>query len=150
MIAHRIKEIPEFEIFSLETSSKVRLPLFLSRISAGFPSPAEDYVELSLDLNEHLIKHKKATYCLRVNGNSMEDANINNGDIIIIDRALDVKNNDIIVCQLDSGFTVKRYHKENDCIILTPANNKYNPIKITKDQQFEIFGKVTYIIHKPK
>lgn len=149
MQVHKITETTNLEFFSAEISSVVKLPLFQSPVSAGFPSPADDYVELSLDLNQYLIKHPAATFYVKVKGNSMKDANLNNGDILIVDRSLEPKNSNIVVCQIDNDFTVKRFYKENDSIVLTPANNQYNPIRISKDQQFEIFGVVTFIIHKP-
>lgn len=148
MLLHKISESNNLEFFSSETMSALKLPLFSSRVSAGFPSPAEDYIELKLDLNEHLIKHPHATFYVRVRGNSMKDANINNGDILIVDRSIEPNNGTIIVCSIDSEFTVKRFYKESDHIILTPANNEYKPIKISGDIQFDIFGVVTYIIHK--
>ncbi len=144
----KLTETENLEFFSAETSSAVKLPLYLSPVSAGFPSPAEDYVEISLDLNEHLIKHPAATFYVKVKGSSMKDANLNDGDILIVDRSLEPKNSNIVVCHIDGGFTVKRFYKENDSVVLFPANNKFNPIKISKDQQFEIFGVVTYTIHK--
>ena len=144
----KLAETENLEFFSADTTSAVKLPLYLSRVSAGFPSPAEDYIERFLDLNEHLIKHPAATFYVKVQGDSMKDANLNEGDLLIVDRSLEPKNNNIIVCHLDGGFTVKRFFKENDTIVLYPANNKFNPIKISKDQQFEIFGVVTYTIHK--
>jgi len=145
----KLTETTNLEFFSADTTSAVKLDLYLSPVSAGFPSPADDYVELSLDLNEYLIKHPAATFYVKVKGNSMKDANLNNGDILIVDRSLEPKNSNIVVCQIDTEFTVKRFYKENDSVVLTPANNQYNPIRISKDQQFEIFGVVTYIIHKP-
>ncbi len=144
----KLKKTTNFEFYSAETSSAIKLPLFLSPVSAGFPSPAEDYIERSLDLNQHLIKHPAATFYVKVQGDSMKDANLNDGDILIVDRSLEPKNNNIVVCNIDGEFTVKRFYKKNDYVVLTPANSKYNPIKISKDQQFEIFGVVTYTIHK--
>lgn len=148
MKVHRKIKTTKPEFFSADTSSSVKLPLFLSPVSAGFPSPAEDYIERSLDLNQHLIKHPAATFYVKVQGDSMKDANLNDGDILIVDRSLEPKNNNIVVCIIDGNFTVKRIYKKNDSVVLTPANSKYSSIKISNDQQFEIVGVVTYTIHK--
>ena len=148
MKLHKISDAENLEIFSAEMTTSLKLPLYLSQVAAGFPSPADDYIELQLDLNEHLIKHPSATFYVRVKGTSMKDASINEGDILIVDRALEPANGAIIVCSINGEFTVKTYYKEPDHILLTPANNEYKPMIITDEIQFEIFGVVTYIIHK--
>jgi DNA polymerase V len=135
------------KIFGLSELKKLKLPLFDSKISAGFPSPADDYIEKKLDLNEHLIKHPAATFFVRVSGDSMSDASIKSGDILIVDRALLPKNNSIIIAILDGEFTVKRIKIKNNEYYLEPANKKYSSIKITEDMDFESWGVVTYAIH---
>ncbi len=146
----KIYSKPELEFYSAETVTELSLPLFDSKISAGFPSPAEDYIELKLDLNEHLIKHPTSTFFVRVTGHSMKEAGIHDGDMLIVDRALDPKNNDIAVCVIDGEFTVKRIRKIRNEILLVPANADYQTIKVSERNEFQIWGIVAFIIHKPK
>lgn len=132
--------------FSVSNSSKTEIPLAESSISAGFPSPAEDFIDKSIDLNKIFIKNKDATFYARVKGDSMIDAGLNDGDLIIIDKSIDPQNNKIAVCFIDGEFTVKRIKIEKDCIWLVAANEKYKPIKVTKDNEFLIWGIVTTIL----
>jgi len=127
-----------------------KTPLFFSPVQAGFPSPAQDFVERQLDLNEYLIHHPAATFFVRVAGDSMQDANMNPGDILIVDRSLEPSNGTIILAILDGDFTVKRYTKTHGQIILTPENIKYKPIYIKEESSFEVWGVVTHIIHEAK
>lgn len=139
----------KLEFFSLNQSSELSLPLFNSRVSAGFPSPADDYVDVKLDLNQHLIQHPSATFYVKVHGESMRDAGIFDGDLLIVDRALTPKNNAVVVCILNGDFTVKRIKfGEDKRIFLMPANETFSPIEVTANQDFEIWGVVSYIIHK--
>ncbi len=138
----------QLELFRADTSLRLPLPLAVSRLSCGFPSPAEDYLENFIDLNRTLIKDKEATFYGRVRGNSMEDANIHEGDVLVIDRSLQAQNNSIVLCALNGEFTVKRLIKRNGGITLYPANPKYQPIPITPEMDFSVWGVVTYIIHK--
>jgi len=117
-------------------------------ISAGFPSPAEDFKQQRLSLDEVLIKNKEATFFARVSGQSMINAGLNDNDLLIIDRSLEPEHNKIAVCFLDGEFTVKRLRVENDGVWLQPENDNYNPIKITQDNQFVIWGIVTNVIKK--
>ncbi|MFQ5787467.1 MAG: LexA family protein [Thermodesulfobacteriota bacterium] len=137
------------EIFKLEPKTELRLPLFISRMPAGFPSPASDYVEQKLDLNEYLIKHPAATYFVRVEGDSMINAGIFENDVLIVDRALEARNNDVVVAVLNGELTVKRIHYKNDRAFLIADNPDYNPMEITPEMDFNIWGVVTYVIHKP-
>jgi DNA polymerase V len=139
-----------FSIKKIAPSGSMELPLYSSGISAGFPSPADDYVEMKLDLNKHLVDHPSATYYVRVAGNSMLNAGICNGDMLVVDRAIEPKNNDVAVCVVDGEFTVKRISKINECIYLIPENPDYKPIRITEGNNFEVWGVVQYIIHKPR
>ena len=123
-----------------------RLPLFLSPVRAGFPSPADDFIDLPLDLNEHLIQHPAATFCVRAQGDSMINAGIFPGSILIVDRSLEAHQNSIIVAVLDGDFTVKRYRKLADRIILVAENPKYRPIEIRPEQDFEVWGVVVHAI----
>ncbi len=122
----------------------------LSDVKAGFPSPADDVRE-SLDLIKLLVKHKASTFFFRVNGVSMVDAAMNEGDIIIVDRAIDPYNNCKAVCYIDGEYTVKRVEIYDKGVRLMPANENntaYQPIEITAENDFTIWGVVTYIIKK--
>src|ERR1039457_1869425 len=118
------------EIFKADISTKQPLPLYLSRIKAGFPSPAEDYLDKRLDLNEHLIKHPASTFFVKVKGDSMIGAGINSGDILIVDRSLEPKDKRIVVAVVNGDFTVKRISKKGDKVSLLAENDKYSPIEI--------------------
>lgn len=122
-------------------------PLYASAVSAGFPSPADDYVETALDLNEHLIKHPSATFFVRVSGESMINAGIYDQDVLIVDRSLSPKQSDIVIAVLDGELTVKRLHLEKESVTLLPENPDYPPIPITKSMSFTIWGVVTTVIH---
>ena len=121
-------------------------PFVAGGIAAGFPSPADDFSELKISLDQTLVKHKEATFYARVNGNSMIDAGISDGDLLVIDRSLEPANNKIAVCYLDGAFTVKRIVKKKDALYLMPENNHFEPIKITEDNELIIWGIVTYVI----
>lgn len=126
----------------------MKLSFFLTPVQAGFPSPADDYVEKSLDLNELLIEHPAATFFVRVEGNSMIDAQIHSGDVLIIDRSLRAKSGSIIIAVLNGDFTVKRLILKKEKTFLVAENPKYPPIEILEENDFQIWGVVTYVIHK--
>lgn len=128
--------------------NELKIPMAGSHISAGFPSPADDFLENRLDLSELLIKHPDATFYARVSGQSMEDEGIYDGDILIIDKSLNPKSGDIAVCYLDGEFTVKKIQIKNEECWLIPANPNYKPIRVTKDNDFVIWGIVTYTVKK--
>lgn len=138
------------KIFAYEHRKDIELPLVLCKVPAGFPSPAEDYIDQKLDLNEYLIKHPAATFFVRVEGESMVDAGIHNGDILIVDRSLEPGDNKIAVVILNGEFTVKRIKKKKEKIYLLPENSDFKPIEITPEMNFEVWGIVTFVIHKPK
>ena len=115
-------------------------------ICAGFPSPAQDYVEGGIDLNRELVKNPAATFFGRVSGDSMTGAGIEDGDLIVIDKSLEASEGDIAVCFLDGEFTLKRIHIDRDVLWLMPENPKYKKIKVTADQNFKVWGVVTYSI----
>ncbi len=144
-----IKETEKFQFFSSDVDEESEIPFFASSVSAGFPSPADDYTELSLDLNKHLIKHPSATFYARVKGDSMINAGINDGDLLVVDRALEIYDNCIAVCIIDGEFTVKRLKKQKEKILLIPENEKYKPIEVSEFNDFEVWGIVAYVIHKP-
>ncbi len=124
------------------------IPLLQARISAGFPSSAENYLEKSLDLNELLIKHPAATFFVRVKGESMINAGIHSQDILIVDRALSVLHNKIVVARVQDELTVKRISMDGNRLFLVPENEAYKPIEVTAETDFEIWGVVTYVIHQ--
>lgn len=135
------------EMYRLKPEAKLKLPLFLVRTPAGYPSPADDYIEECIDLNKKLIRHPEATYFVRVIGDSMIEARINEGDYLVVDRAVEAKNNDIILAVLNGEITVKRYVVRASRCYLIAANPKYPPFEIPPEADFEIWGKVTYIFH---
>ena len=128
--------------------SDVNIGLGISFISAGFPSPVEDFTELSISLDKHLIQNPAATFMAYANGNSMVGAGIHHGDILIIDRSLNARDGDIIIAILLGGFTVKQLSIVKDTFFLIPKNPQYSPMKISNDIDFEIWGVVTYSIRK--
>jgi len=119
----------------------------MNTIKAGFPSPATDYIESDLDFNKYLVHNKAATYAVRAQGDSMINAGILPGDIMIIDRSITPKSNDIIIASLDKEFTVKRFIKKGNDFFLYPENPNYPIIDITTSDDFIIWGVVTFTIH---
>ena len=142
----RIHTSPSIDFYSSDTTSVLQLPIVKEGISAGFPSPAEDFLDSSIDLNKELIKNPSSTFYGRVKGNSMQDAGVVNGDLLIIDRSIRPANGKIAVCYLDGEFTIKRIKIEDNCIWLVPANSDFNPIKVTADNEFLIWGIVLHVI----
>lgn len=125
----------------------LEIPFFCDLIKAGFPSPADDYSDSSLDFNEYLIKNKAATFIVRVQGDSMIGAGINSGDLLVVDRSLKPSNNSVIVAIVSGEFTVKRLVKELGKYYLTPENPDYPVVEITEDMDFQVWGVVSYAIH---
>lgn len=136
------------KIYTPDQSTEISLPLYMTSIEAGFPSPADDYIEGKLDLNEHLIKHPAATFFVRVSGESMINAGIFPGDILIVDRSLEAVDKKIVIAVLDGELTVKRLRIRSGRPSLEPENDRYAPIEIKPDMAFEIWGVVTNVIHK--
>ena len=134
------------EFFKIESSSELKIPFIGSPIVAGFPSPAADYIDVAVDLNKELIKNPASTFFGKVKGLSMKDAEINNDDIIIVDKSLEPRNNDLAVCFLDGEFTLKRIQIKKNEVILLPANPEFKPIRVTEENDFLIWGIVTYVI----
>ena len=126
----------------------MRCPLYVSRVKADFPSPADDFIETRLSLDEALITHPVATFFLRVDGDSMQDAGILHGDMLIVDRAVRAEDNHIVVAVLDGEFTVKRLRKSAGRIYLIPANGEYQPIEVTEEMDCAVWGVVRYAIHE--
>ena len=117
-------------------------------ISAGFPSPADDFKEVRISLDKELVKNKEATFYARVSGESMIEAGLDDGDLLVIDRSLSPESGKIAVCLVDREFTVKRIKKEKNKIYLIPENKKYKPIELKEDNELIIWGIVEYVIKK--
>lgn len=135
-------------IHTVDLSSSMPLPYADGGIRAGFPSPAQDYMEQAIDLNKEIVKHPASTFYGRVTGDSMRDEGIEEGDILVIDKSLELMDDDLAVCFLDGEFTVKRVRLEPNAVWLVPSNTSYPLIKVTKDNEFIIWGIVTYTIKK--
>lgn len=133
-------------IYSALTETALNLTMVTEGISAGFPSPALDFVDLTIDLNKHLIKHPSATFYGRVKGQSLKNAGINDGDLLVIDRSLEPANGKIAVCYIDGDFTAKRIKVTKNELWLMPENDDYQPIKIEKENDFLVWGVVTFVI----
>ena len=138
----------KLEFFKPSVKSKIELPLVEATISAGFPSPADDYSEARLDLNKELITNESATFYARVRGDSMTLAGISDGDLLIIDKSKTPVNGSVVVCLIDGEFTVKRLQKKANQFYLMPENDNYQPIKIKPENDVTIWGVVTYTIKK--
>lgn len=136
------------EIHKIDVSSILPLQYADEGIRAGFPSPAQDYMEQAIDLNKELIRHPASTFYGRVVGNSMSGEGIDEGDILVIDKSLELMDGDLAICFVNGEFTVKRVKLEKDFAWLVPSNPDYEPIKVTKDDEFTIWGIVTYTVKK--
>ena len=117
-------------------------------ISAGFPSPASDFEESRISIEKVVVKNKEATFYAKVSGESMKDAGLDDGDILVIDRSEELKSNKIAVCYLNGEFTVKKVKIEKDHVYLIPENKRYDPIKVTEENEFIVWGVVTYVVKK--
>lgn len=144
----RVPESLVDEVMGYVESKGYKLPLYACKVQAGFPSPADDYMEGKLDLNSHLVKHPTATFFVRVTGESMLGAGIHPGDILVVDRSLEAKNGRIVIAALDGELTVKRLNKSSEGTSLMPENDNFNPIEITDQNDVVIWGVVTNVIHK--
>ena len=133
---------------SARVRTTVLLPLYLSRVAAGFPSPADDYLDGVLDLNEHLIAHPAATYFARAEGDSMIDLGIFTGDLLIIDRAVQAVDGDVVVVAIDGELTIKLLDLAHSRLL--PANKLYQPIEISPESQVDIEGVVIHAVHHVK
>lgn len=140
----------ELIIYKIDLSTPLPLPYADEGIRAGFPSPAQDYLQQAIDLNKEIVRHPASTFYGRVVGDSMKDEGIEEGDILVIDKSLELQDDDLAVCFIDGEFTVKRVHLEEDFAWLVPANPNYPRIKVTKDNDFTVWGIVTYTIKKTR
>ena len=136
----------KLKIYKADTTSDLTIPLVSDSIRAGFPSPAEDYMEGIIDLNRELIQNPATTFLARVTGSSMREESIDEGDILVVDKSLAFMNHDLAVCYLNGEFTLKRVRQETDAFYLVPANPEYKEIKVTEGNDFIIWGIVTYVI----
>lgn len=138
----------------IETDERqpLRLPLFLAGVQAGFPSPADDFIDKRLDLNEHLIQHPAATFFVRAVGESMLGAGIHDGDLLIVDRAVEAQSGKIVIASVNGELTVKRLERKGQRLLLVPANPDYPPLDVSDSldsgEGFEVWGVVTCVIHK--
>ena len=142
-----VDDVLAFVESSVESSS-YQLPLYACAVQAGFPSPADDHMEGKLDLNKHLIKHPTATFFVKAAGESMINAGIYPGDILVVDRSLEARHGKIIIAAVDGELTVKRLHRNNREMYLMPENDAFQPIKIEEGNHVVIWGVVTNVVHE--
>lgn len=135
------------EVFKPALAEKQNAPLFESGVSAGFPSPAEDYIDKKLDLNEYLVLNPASTFFVRVEGDSMLGAGIHSGDILIVDRSVKVVDRKVIIAILNGELTVKRIRIVDGNVSLVPENENYSIIEIDENIEFEVWGVVTSVVH---
>lgn len=126
----------------------INLPLFGHKVPAGFPSPADDYVEGRLSLDEHLVRHKESTFFVRAKGNSMVGAGIFDNDLLVVDKSLDASSGDIVIAVIDGELTVKRLIKRDGKVILKPENARYKEIELQDGQELQVWGVVTSTVKK--
>ena len=143
-----LKNTDTLEFFAIDEQSLSSIPLFSDSVQAGFPSPAEDHMDMDLNLNDYLVHNPSATFCVKAIGESMKDAGIKSGDIMIVDKSLEPRNRSIVPAVIDGEFTVKRVNLNDNELYLIPENSNFSPIKITQEMDFQVWGVVTYVIHK--
>jgi len=143
-----INKDQKLTFFNPNFDSKIKIPFMKGGVSAGFPSPAADFMENNIDLNKELSENPLATFYIKVKGNSMINAGINDKDVLVVDRSIEPRNNAIAICFIDGEFTVKRIQVAQDCLYWRPENPNYQPIKVTEENQLIIWGMVTYVIKK--
>ena len=139
---------PKIRFLKPEKNNELGQWLIGQGISAGFPSPADDFKEARISLDKELVKNKEATFYARVSGESMVGAGLDDGDLLVIDRSLSPENGKIAVCLVDGEFTVKRIKKEKNKLYLMPENKKYKPIELKEENELIIWGVVEYVIKK--
>lgn len=135
------------QIWKADNLSKLELPLANATVQAGFPSPAHDFSETSLDLNSYVVRHPNATFFVRVQGESMREAGIFDGDILVVDKAIEPHDGSIVIACLEDEFTVKRFQRKDGRCALLAENPDFAPIIINGDMTLQIFGVVTHCIH---
>jgi len=144
----KIHDTKNITFYTPDTSETIKRPIVNEDIAAGFPSPAEDFKEVRISLDKELIQNENATFYARVRGNSMIDANIEDGDLLVIDRSIETRNGKIAVCMIDGEFTIKRLKVEKEQVFLMPENKNFKPIKVTEENELIVWGIVTYVIKK--
>lgn len=144
----KIHDTKNITFYIPDTSETIKRPIVNEDIAAGFPSPADDFKEVRISLDKEFIKNKNATFYARVRGNSMIDANIEDGDLLVIDRSIETRNGKIAVCMIDGEFTIKRLKVSKNGVYLMPENNNYKPIKVAEESELIIWGIVTYVVKK--
>ena len=142
---HKYKKL---DLFTIIKKRQISTPVYLDKVSAGFPSPATDYMENKLDLNEHLIKHPAATFIVKASGASMIQAGVYSGDLLIVDRSITPRNNDIVIASIFGDLTVKKIRKKEKSLFLISANEEYPSIEVKEEMECFIWGVVTYTIHE--
>ncbi len=143
-----MSRITEVMAFLAHDSQATELPLYSSTVRAGFPSPADDYIECKLDLNTHLIKHPAATFFVKASGDSMKNVGIQSGDMLIVDRSLEATHGKIVIAAINGELTVKRISRQHGQVKFLAENKYYAPIDITEEQDVVIWGVVTHVIHQ--
>ncbi len=135
-------------VMNFINNSNISLPLYSSKVPAGFPSPADDHMEGKLDLNTHLVKHPTATFFVKASGDSMLGAGIHDGDILVVDRSLEPRKGKVVIAAVDGQLTVKRLQKKGSKTFLVPENKKFRSIELNENTDVKIWGVVTNVIHK--
>ncbi len=137
-------------IHPVEIGKRQAIPLAEQSVKAGFPSPAQDYMEGEIDLNDVLIRHKEATFYVRISGDSMMDAGIQDGDLAVVDRQLEASDGNFVIAFVDGEFTIKQFKIDESGTFgwLVPWNKDYSPIRVDENNRFMIWGVVTYVIHQ--
>jgi len=135
-------------IMNFINNNSLSLPLYSSKVPAGFPSPADDHMEEKLDLNTHLVKHPTATFFVKASGDSMVGAGIHDGDILVVDRSLEPRQGRVVIAAIDGQLTVKRLKIKGPKTFLVPENKKFRSIELNENNDVKIWGVVTSVIHK--
>lgn len=144
----RVPESMVAQVLEYVESKGYEIPMYTSRVAAGFPSPADEHVSEKLDLNRFLIRHPSSTFLVRASGDSMINAGIHSGDVLVVDRSLEISDGKIVIAAVDGELTVKRYSKKNGRIQLLPENPKYEPIALDDESELHMWGVVTNVIHR--
>ena len=144
--AIRVPESKVKYISEIVSKGLYEIPLYTERVAAGFPSPADDYLEDKIDLNQYLVKHPASTFLVRASGNSMINAGIFPNDILVVDKSIKAENGNVVIAIIDGELTVKRYLKKRSSIVLQPENEDYEPIELNGKSEAEIWCVVTSVI----
>ena len=145
--AIRVPESKVEYISEIVSKGLYEIPLYGDRVAAGFPSPADDYLEDKIDLNQYLVKHPASTFLVRASGNSMINAGIFPNDILVVDKSIKAENGNVVIAIIDGELTVKRYINKRSSVVLQPENEDYEPIELNGKSEAQIWGVVTSVIH---